>query len=260
MFTVRLGDKDIPVRDIAALAEMMQAGRIRANTAVYDNTANTWRRAEDIVVPPIVAPAVSGASPSVAAEQTEASGSYSSPTGVPGLSTGYVPGRPKTTPVLAIVAFVCSIVGMVSGFLLGIFGIILGYKARRLIDDNPQQYEGRRFATAAIILGWIQCVIFPVVILMLIHIPNVVQLRGKAYNASAQSVGYHARNAQLLYYQNSGDVNNATYADNLGDLLAWDNNLTDDPDVTFAFGVCNSDGYTFTVQHAKGDETYDFTH
>ncbi|MDP8222797.1 MAG: DUF4190 domain-containing protein [Candidatus Lernaella stagnicola] len=246
MFTVRLGDKDIPVRDIAALAEMMRAGQIQANTAVYDHTANAWRTAKDILARPIVAPS------SAAAEQPGASGSYSPP-------TGYVPGRPRTTSGLAIGSFVCSVVGMVSCFMLGIVGLILGYKARRLIDDNPQQYEGRGWATAGIIIGWIQCAILPVGLLALIAIPNFVQLRGKAYNASAQSAGYNAKIVQELYYQNSGDVNNATYADNLGDLLAWDKNLTDDPGVTFDFGVCTSSGYTFTVRHAKGDRTYDFT-
>ena len=96
-------------------------------------------------------------------------------------------------------------------------------------------------------------------ILALIAIPNFVQLRSKAYNASAQSAGYNAKIAQELFYQNSGGDNGGSYASTLAGLLGWDKNLTDDTDVTFTFGTCNVSGYTYTTQHHKGDTTYPFT-
>jgi type IV pilus assembly protein PilA len=96
-------------------------------------------------------------------------------------------------------------------------------------------------------------------ILALIAIPNFVQLRAKAYNASAQSAGYNAKIAEELYYQNSGGDNGGGYSDALVKLLNWDKNLTDDSDVTFTFGTCNQSGYTYTTEHAKGDTQYPVT-
>jgi len=97
-------------------------------------------------------------------------------------------------------------------------------------------------------------------ILALIAIPNFVSLRAKAYNASASSAGYNAKIAQELYFQNSmTGEQDGTYADNLAALLKWDKLLTDDPNVTFTFGVCNSSGYTYTTTHANGDNSMEFT-
>jgi len=93
-------------------------------------------------------------------------------------------------------------------------------------------------------------------ILALIAIPNFVQLRAKAYNASAVSAGYNAKIAQELYYQNAGGDNGGSYSSDLANLLDWDKNLTDDADVTFTFGDCNSSGYTFTTTHANGDTSH----
>jgi prepilin-type N-terminal cleavage/methylation domain-containing protein len=93
-------------------------------------------------------------------------------------------------------------------------------------------------------------------ILALIAIPNFVQLRAKAYNASAQSAGYNARIAEEVYYQNSGGDNGGGYTNDLANLLKWDKNLTDDPSVTFTFGTCGVSGYTFTTTHKKGDTSY----
>ncbi|MDP8222000.1 MAG: prepilin-type N-terminal cleavage/methylation domain-containing protein [Candidatus Lernaella stagnicola] len=96
-------------------------------------------------------------------------------------------------------------------------------------------------------------------ILALIAIPNFVQLRAKAYNASAQSAGYNAKIAQELYYQNSGGDNGGGYTSSLADLLAWDKNLTDDALVTFSFVGSNQSGYTFNTSHHKGDTSYEFS-
>jgi len=89
-------------------------------------------------------------------------------------------------------------------------------------------------------------------ILALIAIPNFIQLRSRAYNASAQSSGRNAKTAQEVYFQNSGGDNGGGYASTLTDLLRWDKNLSDDTDVTFSFGTCNTSGYTFTTSHSRG--------
>ena len=96
-------------------------------------------------------------------------------------------------------------------------------------------------------------------VLALIAIPNFVQLRAKAYDSSALSAGYNARIAEALYYHSSGGEAGGKYASDLADLLRWDKNLTDDPSVTFTFGLCTGSGYTFTAAHAKGDTQYVLT-
>lgn len=100
-------------------------------------------------------------------------------------------------------------------------------------------------------------------ILALIAIPNFIQLRSRAYNASAQSAGRNAKTSQEVYFQSNGGDNGGSYAANLGDLLIWDKNLTDDTDVTFTFGPVGSSGYTFTTSHSRGTEgsagQYEFT-
>jgi prepilin-type N-terminal cleavage/methylation domain-containing protein len=96
-------------------------------------------------------------------------------------------------------------------------------------------------------------------ILALIAIPNFVQLRVRAYNASAQSSGYNAKVAQELYYQNAHTGAGGAYASSLAALLEWDKNLTDDPNVTFVFTAATASGYTFSTKHTSGDTFYPFT-
>ena len=96
-------------------------------------------------------------------------------------------------------------------------------------------------------------------ILALIAIPNFVQLRAKAYNASAQSAGYNAKIAQELFYQDRGGDNTGNYSTKLSELLLWDRNLTDDPEVTFTFTSASDSGYTYTTTHDKGDTTIGFS-
>jgi Tfp pilus assembly protein PilE len=247
MFTVRLGDKDFPAQDLATLSAMLKAGQVQPNSPVYDHAAGSWRTVDAVLAPPAAAPS-QAAPPQFSPSQT----------GHPGQSAPVSPGVQKTTPALAIWSFVLSLIGMVSCLFLGVVGIFLGFKARRLIDDNPEQYQGRGLATAGIILGGIQVVLLPVAVLALIAIPNFINLRVNAYNASAQSYSYNAKIAEELYY-NLSNAENGSYTDNLRDLLAFDKNLTDDSDVTFIFGNCTSIGYTFTTTHANGDAEYPVT-
>lgn len=88
-------------------------------------------------------------------------------------------------------------------------------------------------------------------ILALIAMPNYVNLRISAYNASAGSAAHNAQTEQEVY-KSIHD----TYATDLASLLTIDRNLTDDPEITFLFGTCNYSGYTFTVRHNRGDLDY----
>jgi prepilin-type N-terminal cleavage/methylation domain-containing protein len=88
-------------------------------------------------------------------------------------------------------------------------------------------------------------------IMSLIAIPNFLQLRAKAHNASAISAGRDAKTVMEVY-----ERVNEKYAPDLSVLLRFDRNLTDDPGVTFVFGSLGGSGYTFTTTHRQGDTSY----
>jgi hypothetical protein len=60
--------------------------------------------------------------------------------------------RPQRTNTLAKVAFLCGLVFFLAPF-TGFAAIILGHKARRQIRQTGE--DGRRLATAGLILGYI---------------------------------------------------------------------------------------------------------
>lgn len=91
-------------------------------------------------------------------------------------------------------------------------------------------------------------------ILALIAIPNFINLRKRAYNASAESAGRNAKTAEEIYYQDYG-----IYANDMSRLLVFDRNLTDDADVTFTFSGANVEGFTYTTSHYRGDKSYRWT-
>ncbi len=88
-------------------------------------------------------------------------------------------------------------------------------------------------------------------ILALIAIPNFINLRSKAYDASAKSAGKHAAMAEHIYY-NTGPAGEGHFTDNLDVLLTMDSNLTDDPGVTFIFQAVSDSGFTLLTQHLQG--------
>ena len=96
-------------------------------------------------------------------------------------------------------------------------------------------------------------------ILALIAIPNFISLRARAYNASSRSAGRNAKLSQEVWFNEAGGDISGGYTDQLSDLLSFDKNLTDDTDVTFIFGDCNTVGYTYTTQHSNGSQTFLFT-
>jgi len=96
-------------------------------------------------------------------------------------------------------------------------------------------------------------------IIAAIAIPNFTSLRAKAYDASAQSAGRHAKLAEEVFYNGQGS-GLGRYTDRLDDLLAIDKDLTEDPNVTFMFGPCDADGYIFITIHAQGSgREFEFT-
>jgi len=163
------------------------------------------------------------------------------------------PGQtPPKTSGLAIASLVAAVLSFFCfGIIVGPIAIILGVKAMKKIKAEPQTYAGHGLALAGTIVGAV-ATFFYFIIVVLIAIPNFIQLRGRAYDAAAQSAGFSAKIAQELHFQESGGENGGSYTDQLSDLLKWDKNLTDDSSVTFIFGDCNSEGYTFTTRHANG--------
>ncbi len=149
MYTVRIGDKDVPVRDLPTLEKMLQAGQVQKDSPVYDHGAEAWLTVEDVLAPPAIPVDFSDGSPSEMQTQ----------------QMGYQPGIQKTIPPLAITSFVLSMIGVSACSILGIVGIILGYQAKGMIDKNPHLYNGRGFALAGIIIGWVQVVIIGLAVL-----------------------------------------------------------------------------------------------
>ena len=77
------------------------------------------------------------------------------------------------------------------------------------------------------------------------------------YDCHAKNVG---RNAKLaMEFSAVLDESGTRYKSNLIDLLIFDRNLTDDPDVTFSFGIVTSSGYTFTTSHKRGKTIFTWT-
>ena len=101
-------------------------------------------------------------------------------------------------------------------------------------------------------------------ILALIAIPTYLGHRKRAFNSSALQSGKVAATAEERYYNNAMDSGSPpahlySYSVSLTDLLGYDANITDDPQVTFTFYSGDSSGYLFHASHARGDRSYVFT-
>ncbi len=92
-------------------------------------------------------------------------------------------------------------------------------------------------------------------ILALIAIPNFIQLRERAYDASAQSAGRNAKLSEEIYINDHGGDISGGYASQLADLLLYDKNLTDDTAVTFTFAGVSSSHYTVLTNHTNSSTT-----
>jgi hypothetical protein len=102
-------------------------------------TTATVASASELNVPtPLQSPTTTASSESTAAQ---------SPAFIPTATRATATALPQTS-TLAVVALVLA-------FLLWPAGLILGYVARKEIDNSQGQKTGRGLATASIILGWI---------------------------------------------------------------------------------------------------------
>jgi hypothetical protein len=71
----------------------------------------------------------------------------------------------------AIIALVLGILGLTSCYILtGIPALVLGYKARREIDDSGGRQAGRGLATAGIVLGWVSVGLTAIAVLFFVAI------------------------------------------------------------------------------------------
>jgi type IV pilus assembly protein PilE len=90
-------------------------------------------------------------------------------------------------------------------------------------------------------------------ILALIAVPNYQSLRRRAYDASAQSAGKNSQINEEVYY-----TEHETYTSSLGDLLDFQRNLNDDPEVTFTFHFSNDSGFTLSTRHTNGTRAFTY--
>ena len=82
-----------------------------------------------------------------------------------------VAGAEGANKTLATVSLVCGILSILCcGFLTGIPAIITGYMAKNNVDSNPQEYGGRGFAIAGMVLGAISLVLTVVVVILQIFL------------------------------------------------------------------------------------------
>jgi prepilin-type N-terminal cleavage/methylation domain-containing protein len=94
-----------------------------------------------------------------------------------------------------------------------------------------------------------------IAILTIVAIPNAPMIRTPAYNESADSMSVQFQIAQNIYKSANGN-----YATSLAELLTFEKNLTDTPELTFAWvGTPNRSGYTFQVRHRRGNHWYTCT-
>jgi hypothetical protein len=89
--------------------------------------------------------------------------------GPPGSYGGPPAGYGARTAPGAVGSLVLGILGLVlCGIFTAIPAVIMGNKARRLIDSSRGQYEGRGMATAGLVMGWIGIALSIVGIIVLI--------------------------------------------------------------------------------------------
>lgn len=165
------------------------------------------------------------------------------------------PQTPPKTSGLAIASLVLGILGVLTaifliGFLFSIVGIILGIVAISKINKDPAELSGKGLAIGGIATS---CASFALLFLLaLIAIPNFINLREKAYDASAKSAGRNAKLAQEVFYNDVYYAKDQTYTTDLNVLLKIDKHLIDDPGVTFNFLYGSTDGFTLTTTHKDG--------
>ncbi|MDP8256170.1 MAG: prepilin-type N-terminal cleavage/methylation domain-containing protein [Candidatus Alcyoniella australis] len=96
-------------------------------------------------------------------------------------------------------------------------------------------------------------------ILAMIAIPSFLSLRARARDAAAENLGRTAALAEEIYFQSAGGVLSGSYTSSISNLISLNEELDDDPDISWDFGASNKFGFTFTVWHDLGTERYVIT-
>ncbi len=91
---------------------------------------------------------------------------------------------PRTTNALAVISFICGLLGLVGGLpsagVINIVAIVLGHMARSQIRQNPDE-DGAGMALAGLIMGYIGLLIVPLIMLAVVFI--VMILYGMSFEA-----------------------------------------------------------------------------
>lgn len=123
------------------------------------------------------------------------------------------PARPQTSG-LAIASLVLGICGFILGCLTGLPAVICGHLALGKIKKAGGELEGKGFAIAGLVLGYVMT-FFGVVILAGLAVPTAMKALGKANEVTAinNAKGLHA-SLQLYASSHSG-----AYPASLNDLV-----------------------------------------
>ncbi len=162
----------------------------------------------------------------------------------PGVKTS---GMAIASLVLAIVGVLTALLGI--GLLLLLISLVLGIVALVKINKRPHELKGMGLALAGVIISGASP--FVIGVLAAIAIPNFIQYRHKAYDASAISAGMNARLAEEVFYAEHPNESKR-YTSDLGDLVDIDKNLLNDPAITFVFSHASEKGFTLYTTHAQG--------
>ena len=91
---------------------------------------------------------------------------------------------PRTTNALAIISFICGLLGLVGGLpsagVINIVAIVMGHMARSQICQNPNE-DGAGMALAGLIMGYIGLLVVPLIMLAVVVI--VMILYGMSFEA-----------------------------------------------------------------------------
>ncbi len=146
-------------------------------------------------------------------------------------------GKATASMVLGILSLLCL------GIFAGIPAIILGHISRSNIRKSMGRLKGDGMALAGLIMGYISVAYTAVVfmIIMAIAIPNLIQARKTANEASAASTVRTLVTAEMSYQANNPKVGYAadiaTLGSDAGSIAENCNN-----------GVCTKSGYQFMIQ------------
>ncbi|MGH9813671.1 MAG: DUF4190 domain-containing protein, partial [Candidatus Acidiferrales bacterium] len=147
-------------------------------------------------------------------------------------------------------ALASLVLGVLGGFwITAILALIFGYQARTEIRQSQGRLAGDELARAGIILGWVYApflAIFPILIIAAIAIPNLLQARQRANEASAVG-SLRTINTACEYYANQSP--DRGFPDSLEEMGPGGADLIDS---VLASGRKN--GYVFTYEASDTDQ------